>query len=143
MVPDSPYTLYRTGTFAIAVETRDGLEPIVTHRDVGGLDQTSFMAELQGAIVALHSAVEAQTPVKIIIDNLSVQRGVAARLLSRLVKHYLDVYASGSQRMDGTQIGVRQVVVGKSRNAGGISMMQQMMLRVQRQSNVGVATWNL
>ena len=63
--------------------------------------------------------------------------------LSRLVKHYLDVYASGSQRMDGTQISVREVVVGKSRDVGGISIMQQMVLRVQRQSNVGIATWNL
>ena len=72
--------MYRTGAFAIAVERGDGLEPIVTHRNVGGLDQTSLMAELQGAIVASHSAVEAQTPVPIIIDNLSVQRGVAARL---------------------------------------------------------------
>ena len=63
--------------------------------------------------------------------------------LSRLVKHHLDVHASGSQRIDGTQIGVRQVVVRTNRNAGGISMTPQMMLRVQRQSNVGVATWNL
>jgi len=82
----------RVGGFGIAVVNRDGSNRgseanYVTHRRrLGGLDQTSYAAELQGAIVALKCAVAAKTSVRLIIDNLSVQRGVQARILGHRPK---------------------------------------------------------
>jgi hypothetical protein len=45
-----------------------------------GLDQTSFAAELHGAVAVLRAAANTGTAVSLIIDNKSVQRGVASRL---------------------------------------------------------------
>jgi hypothetical protein len=54
------------------------------------MDQTSFMAELQGATTALACANTAGVPVHLIIDNKGVQRGVDARL--RGEKPIVDFY---------------------------------------------------
>jgi ribonuclease HI len=77
----------RIGGFGIAVASSSGdaqgieTNYVVQRRGLGGLDQTSYAAELQGAIVALKCAAAARTKVKLIIDNMSVQRGVQARIL--------------------------------------------------------------
>ena len=78
-VQDPTRPRYRAGAFGVAMARRDG-SLLSFVRWTCGMDQTSFMAELQGAITVLASAAEAQTPIHLIIDNKAVQRGVAARL---------------------------------------------------------------
>ena len=64
-------------------------------RWVGGMDQTSFMAELQGALTAFSSAQAAGVPIHLILDNKSVLPRVAARLRG---ERPLVQYCGGSWR---------------------------------------------
>ena len=77
-VQASKHKTHRIGAWAAAIE---GTAGITAHADVvQGIDQTSFAAELAGAIAVLRAAVRARAAVHLVIDNRGVQRGVAQRL---------------------------------------------------------------
>ena len=77
-VQNSKHKTHRIGAWAAAIE---GTAGITAHADVvQGIDQTSFAAELAGAIAVLRAAVRARAAVHLVIDNRGVQRGVAQRL---------------------------------------------------------------
>jgi hypothetical protein len=77
-VQNSKHKTHRIGAWAAAIE---GTAGITAHADVvQGIDQTSFAAELAGAVAVLRAAVRARAAVHLVIDNRGVQRGVAQRL---------------------------------------------------------------
>ena len=71
---------FRTAASGLCILSPAGEAVFATAREVGGVDQTSFAAELHGAVLALEAAAHVQVPITIVIDNKAVQRGVASRL---------------------------------------------------------------
>ena len=78
-VQDPTQPRYRAGAFGVAMERSDR-SLLRFARWTGGMDQISFMADLQGAITVPASAAETPTLVHLIINNKAVQRVVAAKL---------------------------------------------------------------
>lgn len=78
-VQDPTRPRYRSGAFGVAIQPPRG-HAVTIKRWVGGMDQTSFAAEVQGALTVLASSVAAGVPVHLIIDNTTVQRGIATRI---------------------------------------------------------------
>ena len=74
----SSHRQYRLGAWGAAAQCGYGFIRASGH--VCGIDQTTFAAELAGAIAVLRAAVTARVAVHLVIDNRSVQKGVAKRL---------------------------------------------------------------
>ena len=71
---------FRTAASGLCILSPAGEKVFATAREVDGVDQTSFVAELHGAVLALEAAAHVQVPITLVIDNKAVQRVVASRL---------------------------------------------------------------